>query len=439
MPKQRAGSSGRHCGRLQLEILEDRRLLSGLPLLQPTTIVFPLEAPSPATSAAIQIQAPQANQSPVLFSDHGEQQQASGNPVIPHAEKFTVSLGFGQSAPATYDKLSFQVQSTWAHPSSLPATLETAQIQVSAISLAGDTLSQVQVRSLTQGVQQTVASEVKGQLLEGSGEEVAKLVDLANHHLSAKSLLSPASLRRLETLVEKVEPGERAESIKDILSSLHATLESSLANEPERLEHKEQQLIAVEEVEREVEHLLPPGVPLFQDGEAHVHGDPIAEAALAERFELPWRVHGAQKEDWFGADTDGQPGVAYVRVNGYLEADSEETIASLGVSHASAEPTLDEAGALASLAPEMAGALDRALQQFLGQIDDLGEELSRVLAGSGLASWLMVLAVAGAAAEATRWQVRRRSQLRFGLAAACGDATLSWISGWPRSSLLEEA
>jgi hypothetical protein len=95
------------------------------------------------------------------------------------------------------------------------------------------------------------------------------------------------------------------------------------------------------------------------------------------------------------------------------------------------DSVLDKTGKLAAFAPGMSGALDRALQQFLNQVEDLGSDLAHVVGSSGLAFWLMILAGACVTVEATRWEMRRRGRFRLGLATGHGDKSLSWIDGLP--------
>jgi hypothetical protein len=83
-------------------------------------------------------------------------------------------------------------------------------------------------------------------------------------------------------------------------------------------------------------------------------------------------------------------------------------------------------------------ALDRALQQYLGQANDLGQELSRSLHVLGASPWLLGLAPAGIAYGVVRWQQRvvRREQ---GLASGEGRSTVTWIAGLPGSLNTEES
>jgi hypothetical protein len=74
-------------------------------------------------------------------------------------------------------------------------------------------------------------------------------------------------------------------------------------------------------------------------------------------------------------------------------------------------------------------SVERAWQQFIALVKDLGGELAHWQAGSGLPGWLMAVLVTAAACEIVR---RRRGQSRRGLVlAAAGPGTpwAWWVAG----------
>jgi hypothetical protein len=95
----------------------------------------------------------------------------------------------------------------------------------------------------------------------------------------------------------------------------------------------------------------------------------------------------------------------------------------------------DRTGRLASFAPERPAALDAALRRFLGQVEDLGQDLGLALASPATSSWLVALAVVGVTAEILR---RQRRRLYPPLGLADGDRTLSWLSPLPGPFSTEE-
>jgi hypothetical protein len=85
------------------------------------------------------------------------------------------------------------------------------------------------------------------------------------------------------------------------------------------------------------------------------------------------------------------------------------------------------AGLVAGAAPADTAALQRALEEFLGQLDGAGREVTRALSESSWASWAVALALAVAALELGRRRVRRGRRDDFGDEA--DGAALSWASG----------
>jgi len=82
---------------------------------------------------------------------------------------------------------------------------------------------------------------------------------------------------------------------------------------------------------------------------------------------------------------------------------------------------------LADLLPFNLASLEEDIQAFLEQIEQLGGELSSLLARMNLSPWLMSIAVAAVAGEIVRRRLQepnRRPQL-----AACEGASLAWFPG----------
>ncbi len=101
-------------------------------------------------------------------------------------------------------------------------------------------------------------------------------------------------------------------------------------------------------------------------------------------------------------------------------------------------PLAQEADLLTTVVPVNQTALDLAIQQFLGQVNDIGHELSLALTQRGWLPWAMGATLAGAAALAiTRRQVQRRQS---GVVLGLAGTNLSWVPGLPGSlSHLDEA
>jgi hypothetical protein len=80
---------------------------------------------------------------------------------------------------------------------------------------------------------------------------------------------------------------------------------------------------------------------------------------------------------------------------------------------------------VADVPPPDLSALQQGMQQLLGQLDDMGEGMARLLAGAGLWPWLAVAVVAAVTYEVAR---QRQEQLRreLALAAAARDAIPPW-------------
>src|SRR5262249_9949588 len=77
-----------------------------------------------------------------------------------------------------------------------------------------------------------------------------------------------------------------------------------------------------------------------------------------------------------------------------------------------------------------------AIQQFLDQLDEIGNELSRGLANSPWAAWLLAGTLSVAAIELTRRRFHRR-RTRVALAGV-RDESLSWVPGLPGPFSTEE-
>jgi hypothetical protein len=105
----------------------------------------------------------------------------------------------------------------------------------------------------------------------------------------------------------------------------------------------------------------------------------------------------------------------------------------------SAEPVEDAGLPLGSWFPQGAGlltdcaladlaALDQAMRQFLDPVQGLGGGLAGWLAQAGMTPWMMGVAVAATAYELAR-RHKRRPRLRLALGSSAEDATLTWCPG----------
>ncbi len=130
-------------------------------------------------------------------------------------------------------------------------------------------------------------------------------------------------------------------------------------------------------------------------------------------------------------------GVLYVAE----QADSHVLIGSEGTGDASSDHVdlaLQGSKMLLNGLPLDTATLQRALQQFLSQANELGEELTKSLQMMGGSPWLMGLAIAGTAYEVVRRQ-QHGSRRKKGLASGEGRRTLTWIAGLPGSLSAEVA
>jgi hypothetical protein len=93
---------------------------------------------------------------------------------------------------------------------------------------------------------------------------------------------------------------------------------------------------------------------------------------------------------------------------------------------------------LAGGCPIDPAALERALEQYLGQLNELGVELGQSVQRMGASPWLLGLAMAGTAYEVVR-RSGRESRRRRSLTTLEGRTTLTWIAGLPGSLCAEEA
>jgi hypothetical protein len=74
-------------------------------------------------------------------------------------------------------------------------------------------------------------------------------------------------------------------------------------------------------------------------------------------------------------------------------------------------------------------SLERDIQAFLEQIEQLGGELSSLLARMNLAPWLMSIAVAAVAGEIVRRRLQEPHRCPQPQLAACEGASLAWFPG----------
>jgi hypothetical protein len=90
-------------------------------------------------------------------------------------------------------------------------------------------------------------------------------------------------------------------------------------------------------------------------------------------------------------------------------------------------PTLLAADLLNGSAPQDSAALDLGVRQFLGQLDDLGREVTRSLRESSIAVWVAVAAAGFVTYEVVRR--RRRARLALGYAGGAHRPADSWVPG----------
>jgi hypothetical protein len=93
-----------------------------------------------------------------------------------------------------------------------------------------------------------------------------------------------------------------------------------------------------------------------------------------------------------------------------------------------AAPSLVAADLLNGATPQDAFALDLGVRQFLGQIDDLGREVTRSLQETNVAVWVVVAALGAFTYELARRR-RLRARLALGLAAGTDHLGDSWVPG----------
>jgi hypothetical protein len=118
------------------------------------------------------------------------------------------------------------------------------------------------------------------------------------------------------------------------------------------------------------------------------------------------------------------------------ETEGSPTLTPGSTASNSAVPPMQRAGLLGEAAPADAGPLDVAIREFLGQLDNLGRDLTQGAARNGPLPWVLVAALGAAALEVGRRQVRRRERLV--LDADDDEDTLTWVPGLPSSVAPEE-
>jgi hypothetical protein len=428
MPKHHAGSiaSGRSVN-LQLEILEDRRLLSGLtsggnPVVgnqvKPVVAVLLFESAAAVESS---------------LGHHAAANQASSL-SLPKLQQDTASLAVGGDQANLPNGL-------WQSLNLVnsPVAKETSSTQISAIALNGHNLPTSEVHVLSQATQQILQVAGKNNPPQASEEKIENVVQQAQHHLSGDGFLSSVVMEKLHIVMHKAASAKNDKSSSDVGVDVPADSPTdSGAVGRERLAASEKDGVALGEVAVAAEDLLLTEAADVQEADARTQSATIAEATRAERTPAPERTPAAGRaqssnlEGAIGTEKDRQPVKPAGRVDGNLPAEAKKTPAPITRTPSSEEETgLEQAGELAAFTPELTGALDRALRQFLDEIDDLGEELGQMISDPELASWIMLMAVAGTAAEVARRQLRRRSRMRQGLVASAGAERLSWSIGLP--------
>jgi hypothetical protein len=148
-----------------------------------------------------------------------------------------------------------------------------------------------------------------------------------------------------------------------------------------------------------------------------------------------WSLQGhAAQWAFMDRGDEGGDGLALTLETGGTEVHAARVIPGEASGNAGVplpESDVTGAGLLSGATAGDSVALDVALEEFVRQIGDLGEQFGRSLSGLGVAPWVLTTAMAATTFELTR----RRRSTRFGLGLAGGDqpSTLTWFGGLPGS------
>jgi hypothetical protein len=95
-----------------------------------------------------------------------------------------------------------------------------------------------------------------------------------------------------------------------------------------------------------------------------------------------------------------------------------------------------EADLLTSALPADTPSLELGVQQFLSQLNDAGQELSRAMTRHGWLPWMLAAGLTGLAALEF---ARRQEQRRRRIGGRANQDMLSWVPGLPGSLGFEDA
>lgn len=90
-------------------------------------------------------------------------------------------------------------------------------------------------------------------------------------------------------------------------------------------------------------------------------------------------------------------------------------------------PAGEAAGVVEEFVPFAPGVLEQAMQQFLGEVQDLGEELTGMVSVRGISAWLFAAAAAAVAYEMARRRLGGRT--RLALAGSAAPSSSHWFPG----------
>jgi hypothetical protein len=160
---------------------------------------------------------------------------------------------------------------------------------------------------------------------------------------------------------------------------------------------------------------------------------PSIETGLGDKDFLIVRTSDGQcATPWVGPWTGGESEAALDLAVGV----GPEAIQAIfaGLPEAPAAPS-DQ---LVALPSERSGPLVLALDEFLSQVENLGQEVARSLEQSGWTPWVVALAATTIATEIVGRRLWRRSP-RLNLASGGPDETLTWVAGLPGPFRTEES
>src|SRR5262245_24007817 len=191
---------------------------------------------------------------------------------------------------------------------------------------------------------------------------------------------------------------------------------------------------------------IPTGQPAFLSGNTpeRVNGQPVTIPANAIVDE---GTHLVGAPGWLGRLTTPETEEARaIRAVSSVGSTEVRWVPASSASDARSDETNDTIDQVSNFPPQSGflaaplatndPPLGVAIQQFLDQLDEIGNELSRGLANSPWAAWLLAGTLSVAAIELTRRRFHRR-RTRVALAGV-RDESLSWVPGLPGPFSTEE-